>query len=327
MSFFELFDQFFQLEAEQTIPPMAAKLYMYWLHEFNNASPRWPAKLHRRANQVYADLNIDKKTLEKATEQLERRGLIRHIAGTKLTAGTWFLNYDSAAEWANVEGKNSPSESQISPLSGGNNTPENSNWSLVKGKNSPPIRNRPEESRTDHTIPASACVGEAAEEITPAPLPAKNSQLVPPVAEPPHAAESRPVAAAELPAALLAEVKALATEMGQLWGFSEQHGFPGWNRLYTFAKHQAQHGQLAELRKQLAGYQAGHMRPGVRAHRLADWLGDPKHPDGAYTDGVWCSCQWPAIAAQVQARPGEQPTATATRPGSSPTQARKEAKW
>jgi DNA-binding MarR family transcriptional regulator len=76
MSFFELFDQFFQLEAEQTIPPMAAKLYMYWLHEFNNASPRWPAKLHRRANQVYADLNVDKKTLEKATEQLERRGLI-----------------------------------------------------------------------------------------------------------------------------------------------------------------------------------------------------------------------------------------------------------
>jgi len=146
-------------------------------------------------------------------------------------------------------------------------------------------------------------VGEAAEEITAAPLPAKISELVPPVAEPPHAAESRPVAAAELPAALLTEVKALATQMGQMWGFSEQQGFPGWSRLYALAKYQAQQGKLAELRNQVAGYQAGHMRPGVRAHKLADWLGDPQHPDGPYTNGVWCSCTWPAIAAQVQARP------------------------
>jgi hypothetical protein len=325
MSFFELFEQFWQLDAERTIAPSASKLYFYLLNEFNSARPvHWPSKIYRRATQVYADLGIDKKTLPSAVATLEERGLIRHYSGDISRSGEWHLNYGPAAEWAGSMGKNSPQQQPEEETLRGKIPHAISEMAEGMGKNSPPIRNRKDKKRKDHTPPASACVGEAAEEITPAPLPAENSQLVPPVAEPPHAAESRPVAAAELPAALLAEVKALADEMGKMWGFSELHGFPGWSRLYTFAKHQAQQGRLAALRQQLAGYQAGHMRPGVRAHKLADWLGDPQHAQGPYTDGVWCSCDWPTIANQVQARPG-QPAPPPGRATASPSKAK--ANW
>jgi hypothetical protein len=313
MSYFELLEQFWQLDAERSIAPAASKLYFYLLNEFNTARPvHWPSKLYRRATQVYADLRIDKKTLPNAVAALEERGLIRHYSGDIARSGEWHLNYGPAAEWAGGMGKNSPQESPQEDSQHGEKFPTPSpEMAGGMGKNSPPIRNRRRLEEEDQT--KGVC--EAAEEITPAPLHSENSQLVPPVAEPPHAAPG-PVAAAELPAALREEVKALANQMGKMWGFSEQHGFPGWSRLYSFAKYLAQQGQLAELREQLAGYQAGHMRPGVRAHKLADWLGDPKHPDGPYTNGVWCSCQWPTIAAQVQARPGQEvqsPRASTTR--------------
>ena len=313
MNFFELVDQFFQLNSQQPIPPLASKLYVYWLHEFNQA--RWPQVLYRRANQVYADLPCDKNTFARAVAQLEERGLLHFDTQTR----GWELNYGPAADWLPSPDvvknspqtpasmvKNSPQPAQVMVKNSPQDVAESTEKLHPMVKNSPPIRNNQYVLDKNQPTPsASACVGEAAEEITPAPLHAENSQLVPPVAEPPHAGHPGPVAAAELPEALREEVKSLATQMGKMWGFSEQHGFPGWSRLYAFAKHQAQQGRLAELREQLAGYQAGHMRPGVRAHKLADWLGDPKHPDGPYTNGVWCSCSWADIAAQVQARPGQ----------------------
>jgi hypothetical protein len=311
MNFFELFNQFFQLEAERTIPPMAAKLYMYWLHEFNNATPRWPTKLPRRANQVYADLNIDKKTLEKATEQLQERGLLRHIAGTKLKAGTWYLNYGPAADWQQVEGNYSPSETEIGPFSGGNNPPENSNWSLLKGKNSPPIRNRPEESRTENNQKA----GEAAEEITLAPLPA-NEEVTAPRCEAP------PLAVAVPPEALW-EAKTFADTIGQLWHISELKNFSKWARIAAFTKRLIELGKLAEVKRQFAGYRLQREKAGLRAHKLDDWLGSSAQD---YTNGEWCGCEWAEVAAETRARPGE-PTASTTSQHAAGTPAARKRDW
>jgi hypothetical protein len=322
MSFFELFDQFFQLNAQQTIAPLATKLYMYWLHEFNQA--RWPAVLYRRANQVYIDLEVDKKSLERATAQLVERGLLRHLPGTKIASGTWYLNYGPATDWQSVkgnyspqhEGNNSPQESQIGPFSGGNNTPENPNWSLVKGNNSPPIRNRQDQNREDQT----KGVGEAAEEITPAPLPAKENQLVPPVAEPPH----ETVRAAELPAALAAEAKALANEIAPIWDLSEIKHQPKWARIHSFTRCMARLGRLPEVKQQLAGYRAGHLRPGVRPHQLDKWLGNAADD---YAGGEWCGCDWPSLAAKVLPYSHEVPVHATTGTTSSPTKARQAKSW
>ncbi|MDO7887966.1 hypothetical protein [Hymenobacter cheonanensis] len=303
MSFFELFDQFFQLNAQQTIAPLATKLYMYWLHEFNQA--RWPAVLYRRANQVYIDLEVDKKSLERATAQLVARGLLRHTAGTKIASGTWHLNYGPAADWQLVEGNfspqhvgnNSPQDSEIGPFSGGEIPLEMPDRPLLKGNFSPPIRNRQDQTREDQT---KKKVGEAAEEITLAPLTAKKPELVPPVAEPPHAAESRPVAAAELPEALAAEARALAAEIAPIWDLSEIRNQPKWARIHAFTRCMARLGRLPDVRLQLAGYLAGHLRPGVRPHQLDRWLGSPADD---YAQGEWCGCDWPSVAAKAQARP------------------------
>ena len=321
MTFFELFDQFFQLEAQETIPPLASKLYMYWLHEFNQA--RWPALLYRRANQVYAALNIDKKSLEKATAQLEARGLLRHTPGTKLASGTWHLNYGLASDWQPVEGNlspqhvgnNSPQDAEIGPFSGGNNPLENPDRPLVKGNFSPPIRNRQDTTRKDQT--PSAWAGEAAEEITLAPLPAEK-KLVPPVAEPPHAAESRPVAAAELPEALATEVKALASTIGALWFITEQRNQPKWARIHTFCRRLALLGRLGEVRQQFAGYQLQREKAGLRPHQLDTWLGTPASD---FADGEWTGCDWPAVAAATTTRPGQ--LAAAAPPARATTSARK----
>lgn len=306
MSYFELLEQFWQLDAERTIAPAASKLYFYLLNEFNAARPvHWPAKLYRRATQVYADLRIDKKTLPTAVAALEERGLIRHYSGDTSRSGEWQLNYGPAADWAGGMGKNSPQQADNAASYGEKFPTPTPEMAEGMGKNSPPIRNRQDKIRKDQPQHASEGVGEAAEEITTAPLPTNNSELVPPVAEPPHAALG-PVAAAELPAALKSEVKALADEMGKMWKFNEQHGFASWQRLYNLARCLALAGKLPELRHQFAGYLAGHIRGGaLRPHRLEDWLGDPNHPSGPYRNGIWCSCDWQAVAAERPTRPGE----------------------
>jgi hypothetical protein len=300
MSFFELFDQFFQLNAQQTIAPLATKLYMYWLHEFNKA--RWPAVLYRRANQVYIDLEVDKKSLERATAQLVERGLLRHTPGTKMASGTWHLNYGFATDWQLVEGNyspqhmgnNSPQDSEIGPISGGINPLEMPDRPLLKGNFSPPIRNRQDETIKDQTKKMG---GEAAEEITLAPLPAKEKEVSAPRCEAPPKSE-----AAQLPEALAAEAKALANEIAPIWDLSEIKNQPKWARIHSFTRRMAVLGRLPEVRQQLAGYQGGHLRPGVRPHQLDKWLGSAADD---YAQGEWCGCDWPSVAAKARARPGD----------------------
>jgi hypothetical protein len=120
MSYFELLEQFWQLDTERTIAPLASKLYLYLLNQFNGATPRWPAKINRRANQVYADLNVDKKSLATAVAVLEERGLIAYVGGSKTAASVWWLNYQP------IEGKNSPQQQP--------------DWSQMKGIIPPHLR-------------------------------------------------------------------------------------------------------------------------------------------------------------------------------------------
>lgn len=293
MSYFELLEQFWQLDAERSIAPAASKLYFYLLNEFNIARPaHWPAKIYRRATQVYADLRIDKKTLPTAVAALEERGLIRHYSGDIARSGEWHLNYGPAAKWAGGMGKNSPLEDSEHGEKFPTPSPEMAGG---MGKNSPPIRNRRRQEEDNKKK-----AGVAAEEITTAPLPAKENELVPPVAEPPHAGQPGPVVAAELSAALAAEAKALANEIAPVWDLSEIKNQPKWARIHSFTRCMARLGRLPEVKQQLAGYQVGHLRPGVRPHQLDRWLGSPADD---YAGGEWCGCDWPSVALKAQARP------------------------
>jgi hypothetical protein len=290
MSYFELLEQFWQLDAERAIAPAASKLYFYLLNEFNTARPvHWPAKLYRRATQVYADLRIDKKTLPNAVAALEERGLIRHYSGDIARSGEWHLNYGPAAEWAEGMGKNSPQDASAYGEKFPTPIPE---MAEGMGKNSPPIRNRRRLEEEDKTKKMG---GEAAEEITLAPLPAKEKEVSAPRCEAPPKSE-----AAELPAALAAEAKQLANEIAHAWYLSEIRNQPKWARIHTFVRRLAALGRLEEVRQYFAGYQVAHLRPGVRPHQLDKWLGSPADD---YAQGEWHGCEWPAMAAQVLAQP------------------------
>lgn len=318
MSFFELFDQFFQLNDQQPIKPLASKLYMYWLHGFNKA--RWPVLLYRRANQVFTDLGCDKNTLAVAVCQLEARGLLAYVSGQNGKAGQWFLNYEPATpEWVGKV-KNSPSETPVTAATEVKNSPSiytrQPDSANSEVNFSPPIRNRQDNVLLqDQPHPfAGEGVGAAAEEITLALLPTEKKQLVPPIAEPPHAGQPGPVAAAELPEALAAEAKALAGTIGAVWSITEMRNFSKWALIAAFTKRQAQLGRLPEVQQQFAAYKLAHLRPGIRPHKLENWLG---HPDDDYQRGEWCGCDWAGVAAHVQAapRPGYGPEPTPARAG------------
>ena len=313
MTYFELIDQFWRLDAACSFTPGETRLYFYLLNQFNTS--RWAPKIYRRTNQVAADLNADTKTIDASRRGLEARALVHYVAGNKSMSATWALP---------MHGKNSGQSAadkvDIDRNFSGSFSPNEPNRVEMDGKNSGPIRNRRRLEEEEN----KKKVGEAAEEITLAPLPAKKSELVPPVAEPPHAAESRPVAAAELEEALAAEAKALAAEIAPIWDLSEIRNQPKWARIHAFTRCMARLGRLPEVKQQLAGYLAGHLRPGVRPHQLDRWLGSPADD---YAQGEWCGCDWPSVASKAQARPGQLPTVATTRPGSSPTQARQAAKW
>lgn len=308
MSYFELLEQFWQLDAERSIAPAASKLYFYLLNEFNTARPvHWPAKIYRRATQVYADLRIDKKTLPTAVAALEERGLIRHYSGDIARSGEWHLNYGSAAKWAGGMGKNSPLDDSEHGEKFPTPSPEMAGG---MGKNSPPIRNRQDEEEDNKKK-----AGVAAEEITTAPLPAKEREVSAPRCEAPPKSE-----AAQLDEALAAEAKALANEIAPIWDLSEIKNQPKWARIHSFTRCMARLGRLPEVRQQLAGYQVGHLRPGVRPHQLDRWLGSPADD---YAQGEWCGCDWASVAAKAQARPAfGQPAPPPARAATSPTKAK-----
>lgn len=294
MSYFELLEQFWQLDAERTISASASKLYFYLLNEFN--TPRWPAKIYRRANQVYADLNVDKKSLATAIATLEERGLIKHVAGNTSRAAEWFLNYGRAAEWCPAKGNNSPQQAPQWSGTEGNNSPSfgttDPESAGTKGKNSPSIRNRQDQIvEEDQTKKNGSGLSE---EITLASLPAENSVSAPRCAAPP--------VAAALPEALATEAKTLANQIGQLWHISEIKNQPKWARIHTFTRRLATLGRLAEVSEQFAGYRLQREKAGLRPHQLDSWLGKPADD---FADGEWCGCDWSAVAADTRTRPGE----------------------
>lgn len=151
-------------------------------------------------------------------------------------------------------------------------------------------------------------------------------QLVPPVADPPYAGQSGPVVAAELEPALAAEAKALANEIAPIWDLSEIRHQPKWARIHGFTRCMARLGRLPEVKQQLAGYLAGHLRPGVRPHQLDKWLGSAADD---YAGGEWCGCDWPSVAAKALARPSYGPIPAQATVGttSSPTKARQAKSW
>jgi hypothetical protein len=323
MSYFELLEQFWQLDTERTIAPLASKLYFYLLNQFNGATPRWPAKISRRANQVYADLNVDKKSLATAVAVLEERGLVAYVGGSKTAASIWWLNYESVVgkyspqerpDWSNMKGNNSPSSATKTP-----------DWSEMEGNISPQKTSvYKERARFSEQIVEenkTKGVGEAAEEITLAPLPAQEKVVSPPVAEPPTK-----IGAAELPEALAAEAKALANEIGQAWFISEIKNQPKWARIHSFVRRLASLGRIEEVRRYFAGYQVAHLRPGVRPHQLDKWLGSPADD---YAQGEWKGCEWPDMAAKAQNSPSYGPIVSQATVGttSSPTKARQAKSW
>jgi hypothetical protein len=317
MSFFELFNQVFELNARQVIKPGAFKLYMFWLHEFNQA--RWPEQLYRRANQVYAELGMDKNTFVTAVAQLEARGLLAYEAGKNGKAGEWLLNYEPATESWVAKVKNSPqSKVKNSPQADNSEVknspsfhPNEAETFDSRVKNSPPIRNR---QNIQEETTTSVCVGEAAEEITHAPLPAKILVSAPRCEAPPLSGS------VELPEAVATEAKQLATTIGQLWKISELTNYTKWARIAAFTKRLAQLGQLAQVTQQFAGYKLQREKAGLRPHSLDTWLGTYAND---FANGEWCGCDWAAVAADTRTRPGESlSTAAPARAATSPTKAR-----
>ncbi|MGI4819903.1 MAG: hypothetical protein ACRYFV_01720 [Janthinobacterium lividum] len=287
MTYFELIDQFWRLDAECSFSAGETRLYFYLLNQFN--SSRWAPKIYRRTNQVAADLNADAKTIDASRRGLEGRYLVHYVAGNKSMSATWSLQMD---------GKNSRQSAQntvdIDRNNSGTSSPNPANRVEMDGKNSGPIRNR---SRLEVEEENKKKAGEAAEEITLAPLPAKEKEVSAPRCEAPPKSE-----AAQLPEALAAEAKALANEIAPIWDLSEIKNQPKWARIHSFTRRMAVLGRLPEVRQQLAGYQGGHLRPGVRPHQLDKWLGSAADD---YAQGEWCGCDWPSVAAKARARPGD----------------------
>lgn len=138
LSYFELLDQFWRLDAERSFTANETRLYFYLLNQFNSA--RWGAKICRRTNQVAADLNADHKTINTARLILETRGLVSYEAGNKVIAATWRLAYGAAGDGPEMDGNNSrQSESDCSQIDGKNYRSSGSNTadsSGMDGKNS-----------------------------------------------------------------------------------------------------------------------------------------------------------------------------------------------
>jgi hypothetical protein len=283
MTYFELIDQFWRLDAECSFSAGETRLYFYLLNQFN--ASRWAAKIYRRTNQVAADLNADAKTVDASRRGLEARTLVRYVAGNKSMSATWALQMD---------GKNSGQSAahtvDIDRNFSGSSSPNPADRVEMDGKNSGPIRNR---SRLEVEEENKKNGGGLSEEITLASLPAEKEVTAPRCDAPP--------VAATLPEALATEAKMLANQIGQLWHISELKNQPKWARIHTFTRRLAVLGRLEEVHQQFAGYRLQREKAGLRPHQLDSWLGKPADD---FADGEWCGCDWPAVAAETRTRPG-----------------------
>lgn len=93
MSFYDLQNLFWQLDASERFSGNETRLYFYWLNRLNAglAGEYWPAEYPRWSKQVEADLGLTDKTLAGARTVLVKRGLLSYREGSKSRAATWGL--------------------------------------------------------------------------------------------------------------------------------------------------------------------------------------------------------------------------------------------
>ena len=93
MSFYDLQNLFWQLDASERFSGTETRLYFYWLNRLNAGlgGEYWPDEYPRWGKQVEADLGLTDKTLAAARAALVKRGLLAYKEGTKSRAATWGL--------------------------------------------------------------------------------------------------------------------------------------------------------------------------------------------------------------------------------------------
>jgi len=118
MSFYDLQNLFWQLDASERFSGTETRLYFYWLNRLNAglAGEYWPDEYPRWGKQVEADLGLTDKTLAAARTVLVKRGLLSYREGTKSRAALWGLG--------KIARNNSDQSAPIPPNMGRNNSGE-----------------------------------------------------------------------------------------------------------------------------------------------------------------------------------------------------------
>jgi hypothetical protein len=93
MSFYDLQNLFWHLDASERFSGAETRLYFYWLNRLNAGlnGEFWPDEYPRWGKQVEADLGLTDKTLAAARTVLVKRGLLSYREGSKSRAATWGL--------------------------------------------------------------------------------------------------------------------------------------------------------------------------------------------------------------------------------------------
>jgi len=131
MSFYDLQNLFWQLDASERFSGTETRLYFYWLNRLNAGlnGEYWPDEYPRWGKQVEADLGLTDKTLAAARTVLVKRGLLAYKEGSKSRAATWGLgkitrnNSDQSEEIApHMSRKDSGQSGSIPPKMSRNNS-------------------------------------------------------------------------------------------------------------------------------------------------------------------------------------------------------------
>jgi hypothetical protein len=131
MSFYDLQNLFWQLDASERFSGTETRLYFYWLNRLNAGlnGEFWPEEYPRWGKQVEADLGLTDKTLAAARTVLVKRGLLNYREGTKSRAALWGLgkvsrnNSGQSEEIApNMARKDSGQSDEMTPNMSRNNS-------------------------------------------------------------------------------------------------------------------------------------------------------------------------------------------------------------
>jgi hypothetical protein len=116
MSFYDLQNLFWQLDASERFSGTETRLFFYWLNRLNAGlnGEFWPDEYPRWGKQVEADLGLTDKTLAAARTVLVKRGLLSYREGTKSRAAAWGLG--------KISRSNSGQSDEIAPNMARNNS-------------------------------------------------------------------------------------------------------------------------------------------------------------------------------------------------------------